>query len=171
MPVKRDKIIAFCDEYLKVKDFEDGCYNGLQVEGRADIKKIVTAVSLSKKLIKEALARQADMIMVHHGYFAKELPSPLRLLGYRRQRLKLLLENDLSLAGYHLPLDAHPLIGNNISLLKMLGVGKPKPLGLGFIGELPKEMDFDKFRKRVEDQLCTHTFAIGEGKRRVKMSM
>lgn len=168
MSVKRDKLIAFCNEYLKVKDFEDGCHNGLQVEGRGDIKKIVTGVSLSQKLIEEALACKADMLLVHHGFFANDIPSPLCLDGYRRERLKLLLVNDLSLAGYHLPLDAHPLIGNNISLIKKLGVAKIKPLDLGFIGELPQGIDFDKFRKRVEEQICTHTIALAAGKKKVK---
>lgn len=168
MFAKRDKIIEFCDEYLKVKDFEDGCFNGLQVEGKEDTSKIVTGVSLSKTLIEKALEKQADMIMVHHGFFKSDVPSPLKITGYRRGRLKMLLENDINLAGYHLPLDAHPLIGNNISLAKMLGLVKNKPFSIGFIGELPKEMDFEKFRKKVEEQLCTHSFVIKAGKKKVK---
>lgn len=168
MSAKRDQIIEFCDEYLKVKDFEDGCFNGLQVEGKEDISKIVTGVSLSKILIEQAMEKRADMIMVHHGFFKSDVPSPLKIIGYRRDRLKLLLENDINLAGYHLPLDAHPLIGNNISLAKMLGLVKNKPFSIGFIGELPKEMDFEKFRKKVEEQLCTHSFVIKAGKKKVK---
>jgi len=168
MPVKRDKIIQFCDEYLKVKDFEDGCFNGLQIEGREDISKIVTGVSLSKALIKKAMEKQADMIMVHHGFFKSDIPAPFRLKGVQKNRVKVLLENDINLAGYHLPLDAHPTIGNNISLAKMLGLVKNKPFSLGFIGELEKEMDFEKFKKKVEEQLCTHSFAIAEGKKKVK---
>jgi len=168
MPVKRDKIIRFCDEYLKIKDFEDGCFNGLQVEGREDVSKIVTGVSVSKALIKKALERHADIIMVHHGFFVGDILSPLRLTGFQKERVKLLLENDMNLAGYHLPLDAHPVIGNNISLCKMLLVKKVKPFDVGFIGELEKEMDFEKFKKKVEVQLCTHSFAIAAGKKKVK---
>ncbi len=168
MPVKRDKIIGFCDEYLKVRDFEDYCHNGLQVEGRADVVKIVTGVSLSRELIKRAMEKQADMIMVHHGIFMRDVPNPLCLAGYMRERLKMLLENDINLAGYHLPLDAHPLIGNNISLCDMLGVKRAKPFDAGFIGELSREMLFDKFNALVEKQLCTHNFAMNAGKKKVK---
>jgi len=168
MSVKRDKIIAFCDNYLKTKDFDDYCHNGLQVEGRADVVKIVTGVSLSRELIKKAMERQADMIMVHHGIFMRDVPNPMRLTGYMRERLRLLLENDINLVGYHLPLDAHPIIGNNISLCKILEVNKAKPFDVGFVGELAREMPFEKFNAFVEKQLCTHNLAIAAGKKKVK---
>lgn len=168
MSAKRDKIIEFCDEYLRIKDFEDKCHNGLQVEGKEDVSKIVAGVSLSKKLIEEALRRQADMIMVHHGYFSGEIAMPFRLAGYRRHRLKMILANDLNIVGYHLPLDAHPVIGNNISLCKKLGIRKAKPFDLGFMGELEKEMPFDRFNAVVEKQLCTHNFAMRCGKKKVR---
>lgn len=168
MPVKRDRIIEFCDDYLKIKDFEDKCFNGLQVEGREEIKKVITGVTLSKKLIEQAIEKKADMIMVHHGFFLNDIPSPFRLRGFWRNRVKMLLESDINLAGYHLPIDAHPLIGNNISLCKMLGVGKSKPFGVGFIGELAKEVPFEKFSALVERQLCTHNFTIAAGKKKVK---
>jgi dinuclear metal center YbgI/SA1388 family protein len=168
MSAKRNKIIEFCNEYLKVKDFEDYCCNGLQIEGVVDIKKIITGVSLSKQLIEAGIERQADMIMVHHGIFINDIPSPLRLTGLSRNRIKLLLENNINLAGYHLPLDAHPVIGNNISLCKLLGVKNVKPLSIGFIGELDKEMSFEKFKKAVEDKLCTQSFVIAAGKKNVK---
>jgi len=168
MSVKRDKLIAFCDEYLKVADFEDKCFNGLQVEGKEDVAKIVTGVSLSKKLIEEALKLQADMIMVHHGFFSSEFPAPLHLTGYRRNRLKMILANDLNVAGYHLPLDAHPVIGDNISLCKKFGVKKTRPFSVGFIGELDREIDFERFRTLVEKQLCTQSFAMAGGKKKVK---
>lgn len=168
MSVKRDKIIGFCADYLKTGDFQDHCHNGLQVEGRADVAKIVTGVSLSRELIKRALERQADMILVHHGIFMRDVPNPLCLRGYMRERLRLLLENDLNLAGYHLPLDAHPVIGNNISLSRLLGLRKIQPLDVGFVGELGKEMPFEQFNALVERQLCTHNFAIAAGKKKVK---
>ncbi|MFA7171633.1 MAG: Nif3-like dinuclear metal center hexameric protein [Candidatus Paceibacterota bacterium] len=168
MSVKRDKIIEFCNEYLKVKDFDDGCFNGLQVEGKEDVSKIVTGVSLSRVLIKRALENQADMIMVHHGFFKSDIPNPFCLKGVQKNRVKALLENDISLVGYHLPLDAHPTIGNNISLMKMFGLTKTKPFSVGFIGELEKEMDFEEFKKKVEVQLCTHSFAMAAGRKKVK---
>jgi dinuclear metal center YbgI/SA1388 family protein len=168
MPAKRDEIIAFCDEYLKVKDFEDKCHNGLQVEGKSEIKKIVTGVSLSRELIQQALDRGADMLLVHHGYFSKGIPSPLQLRGYRKERLKMLLENDLNLAGYHLPLDAHPIIGNNISLCKLLKVTKVKPLYVGFIGELAKPLESEKFCALVDEKLQVRSFSLAAGKPKVK---
>lgn len=168
MSVKRDKIIAFCNEYLKVKNFEDYCFNGLQIEGKSDVSKIITGVSLSKVLVEKAIEKKADIIMVHHGFFKGDVPCPLVLAGFMKNRVKMLLESDMNLAGYHLPLDAHPVIGNNISLCKMLGVKKTKPFDCGFIGELERETDFEKFRKKVEEQLCTHTFALEAGKKKVK---
>lgn len=168
MSAKRDKIIEFCDEYLKVKDFEDGCFNGLQIEGKEDIKSIVTGVSLSQQLIAKAIEVRADMIMVHHGFFKSDIPTPFCLKGVQKNRVKVLLENDINLAGYHLPLDAHPTIGNNISLAKMFGLVRNKPFSVGFIGELEKEMDFEKFKRKIDEQLCTHSFAMNAGKKKVK---
>lgn len=168
MSAKRDKIIEFCDEYLKVKDFEDGCFNGLQIEGKEYIKSIVTGVSLSQQLIAKAIEVRADMIMVHHGFFKSDIPTPFCLKGVQKNRVKVLLENDINLAGYHLPLDAHPTIGNNISLAKMFGLVRNKPFSVGFIGELEKEMDFEKFKRKIDEQLCTHSFAMNAGKKKVK---
>lgn len=168
MPAKRDDIIAFCDRYLKVGDFEDGCHNGLQVEGRERIGRIVTGVSLSRRLIEKAIEREADMLLVHHGFFAIEIPSPLVLTGYRVERLRLLLAHDLNLAGYHLPLDAHPLIGNNISLCRLLGVKKPEPFDIGFMGELVRPMEFERFRALVDEKLETRSFAMEAGREKVK---
>ena len=110
------KIVKYCEDYLKVKDFEDYCINGLQVEGAPKVSKIITGVSLSEKLIKEAIKKQAKMIMVHHGIFGSQISKPPSVKGVIRNRLKLLLENNINLCGFHLPLDAHPVIGNNISL-------------------------------------------------------
>lgn len=168
MAAKRDEIIAFCDDFLKVGEFEDGCHNGLQVEGREKVERIVTGVSLSKRLLEAALERGADMVMVHHGYFPGEVASPLHLTGYRRERLKLLLANDLNLAGYHLPLDAHPVLGNNISLCRLLGVNRVKPLDVGFIGELTRPMELERFAALVDEKLQTRSFVLATGKSKVK---
>lgn len=173
MKVDRDRIIEFCCDYLKAGDFDDYCFNGLQVEGRKEIRKIVTGVSFSRHLIEEAAERKADMIMVHHGIFMSDLQSPFRLGGYMKDRIKLLLENEINLAGYHLPLDAHPVIGNNISLAKILGlennkIFKIESIDAGFIGELERETDFEKFKDEVDQKLCTHSLSIAAGKKRVK---
>ena len=153
MKVERQKIVKFCEDYLKVKDFEDYCVNGLQVEGKDEISKIITGVSLSQKLIQEAINKKADMIMVHHGIFINMIGNPPSVRGVVKNRIKTLLENDINLCGFHLPLDAHSKIGNNISLCKLLEVKKPELVYVGYIGELEKEKDFDLFVKEVNQKL------------------
>ncbi len=168
MKIERQKIIKFCEDYLKVKDFEDYCINGLQVEGKEKISKIITGVSLSQRLIQEAINKKADMIMVHHGIFVNPIGSPPSIKGYTKGRLKMLLENNINLCGFHLPLDAHPEIGNNISLCKLLGVKKAKPFDVGYIGELEKEKDFRKFVSEVNQKLNIDALVIQAGPKKIK---
>lgn len=168
MKVERNKIVKFCEEYLKVKDFEDYCVNGLQVEGKSEVKKIVTGVSISQKLIEQAISKKADMIMVHHGIFINPISSPPRIKGFIKDRLKMLLENDLNLLGFHLPLDAHPEIGNNFSLCKLLGIKNAKPFYVGCIGETDGKINIDDFIKKVENKLDTKTYAIKAGRKLVE---
>src|SRR5680860_818644 len=104
MIMKRDRIVQYLNKYLRVKDFEDGCVNGLQIEGKENVSKIITGVSLSQKLISETISKKAEMLIVHHGFFANAVPSPLQLDGLWRNRIKMILNSDLNLAGYHLPL-------------------------------------------------------------------
>jgi dinuclear metal center YbgI/SA1388 family protein len=168
MPAKRDKIIEYLDKYLKVKDFEDYCNNGLQIEGKENISKIITGVSLSQRLINEAIGKKADMIIVHHGIFLNDVPSPLRLKGLMKNRIKTILENDINLVGYHLPLDAHSIIGNNISLAKLFGVKKCQPIDVGFVGELDRKIDFEKFVDLVNQKLDVKSFILPYGKKKIK---
>jgi len=107
------------DALLKPGEFRDYCPNGLQVEGRDSISTLVTGVTASQALIEAAVARGADAILVHHGYFWRgEDPT---VTGIRRNRLKMLLDHDINLFAYHLPLDAHPQLGNNAQLGLKLG--------------------------------------------------
>ena len=168
MSVKRNKIIEYLNEYLKVDDFEDGCYNGLQIEGKENVSKIVTGVSLSQRLISEAIKKNADMLIVHHGFFADSVPSPLQLRGIMKNRIKMIFDVDLNLAGYHLPLDVHSVIGNNISLAKLFGAKKCQPFDIGFVGELDREIDFDKFVDLVEKKLDVKSFVFPYGKKKIK---
>ena len=92
MQVETSKIVKYCEDYLKVKDFEDYCYNGLQVEGALKIGKIIIGVSLSQKLIETAIKKRAKMIIVHHGIFSNQIESPPQIKGIMKNRLKLLLE-------------------------------------------------------------------------------
>lgn len=169
MQAERDEIIKFCENYLKVNEFEDYCVNGMQVEGRLKVGKIITGVSFSKKLIEIAIKKKADMIIVHHGIFVKQIPSPLQLKGVMKNRLKMLLENDISLLGFHLPLDAHKEIGNNASLCKLLGVKKLKPFYVGYYGELIKEKNFNEFAQEVGKKLKTKIYKINAGPKKSKI--
>ncbi len=173
MTIKRDKIVKYVSEYLKADTFKDYCLNGLQVEGADDIKKIVVGVSISEKLIKAAIKEKAQMIMVHHGFFSGNIGDPPQITGFMRDRIKLLLENDINLCGYHLPLDAHPQIGNNISLLKMLGlkrvdvISSPSYGDIGYVGEYARAVDFSEFTKKVKQKINKKIFMI-DGKKKVK---
>jgi dinuclear metal center YbgI/SA1388 family protein len=113
----RKEILSFLDNFLDIHTFTDKSPNGLQVIGKDTIERIALGVSLSQELIEKSIASSADMIIVHHGLFWGESKIDNPLL---RKRLKLLLDKDMNLAAYHLPLDAHKEIGNNISLCKIL---------------------------------------------------
>lgn len=113
------ELTARLDAVLEASRFKDYCPNGLQVEGRSEVGSVLCGVTASQALIDLAVAGGYDAVFVHHGYFWKGEDG--RINGIRRQRLKSLLANDISLLAYHLPLDAHPQYGNNAQLGKMMG--------------------------------------------------
>jgi len=113
-------ITEFCDDYLSAASFQDYCPNGLQVDGGAAINHIVTGVTASEALIDAAIKIGADAILVHHGYFWKGEPAPIT--GMKGKRIRKLMQHGISLIAYHLPLDAHPEIGNNAILARDLGL-------------------------------------------------
>ncbi|MFC3531877.1 Nif3-like dinuclear metal center hexameric protein [Vogesella facilis] len=114
------QLVLALNQKLEPWRFKDYAPNGLQIEGRAQVQRIVTGVTASQALLDEAVRLRADAILVHHGYFWKSEPAPLT--GIKRQRIATLLQNDISLLAYHLPLDAHPELGNNAQLAKKLGL-------------------------------------------------
>src|SRR5450756_3204915 len=118
--MQREELNRYLDGLLEVSRFRDYCPNGLQVEGRGEIRRIVSGVTASLDLIQAALTDGADAILVHHGYFWKG-DDPC-LTGTRRARIGLLVAHELSLLAYHLPLDAHAELGNNAQLGKRLGL-------------------------------------------------
>ena len=164
----RDEIVKFCSDYLSVKDFEDYCHNGLQVEGAAKVTKIVCGVSWSKKLVQHAIDTKAEMVLVHHGLFGDMLGKPPVIDGYMKGRLVQLLTHDISLVGFHLPLDAHPTIGNNASLCKLLGVKQLEKYDVGFVGNLTKAVTLEAFVADVNKKLNTDSIVIDGGKKQVK---
>ena len=145
------------NELLRPQDFQDYCPNGLQVEGRESVSTLVTGVTASQALLDAALEKGADAILVHHGYFWKgEEPT---VTGIRKSRLKTLLDNNLSLFAYHLPLDAHPELGNNAQLGEKLGFRTAGDLDpyrksrVGVWGELEKPCSGDDLVARITTAL------------------
>ncbi|WP_227686362.1 Nif3-like dinuclear metal center hexameric protein [Psychrobacter sp. NG27] len=116
--ISTQALTQFCDDYLSASAFKDYAPNGLQVDGGRPIQRIVTGVTACEALIDAAIADNADVIMVHHGYFWKGEPAPLT--GMKGQRVRKLMQHGISMIGYHLPLDAHPVVGNNAMLAEML---------------------------------------------------
>lgn len=142
---------------LNTHAIKDYCPNGLQVEGKAEIHKIVTGVTASQALIDAAIAAKADAILVHHGYFWKGESEPVR--GIKRNRLKALLSHDINLYAYHLPLDIAPELGNNAQLAALLGIEQLMPLGVGnalsipMWGELSEPLTGVQLSARLNERL------------------
>ncbi len=133
--IDRKELQRALDQMLQPERFKDYCPNGLQVEGRSQIQKIVSGVTASQALIDAAIAEGADAIFVHHGLFWRGHDG--RVTGWMRQRLGRLLQHDINLFAYHLPLDAHPEWGNNAQLALKLGLQATGRFGdqdLGCVG-------------------------------------
>ena len=133
--VTRDALARYLGEMLSVTQYKDYCPNGLQVEGRAAIGRIVSGVTASLALIEAALDLKADALLVHHGYFWRG--EDARVTGIRQRRLKQLLTHDVNLFAYHLPLDSHPQLGNNAQLARKLELEPHGRFGdndIGWIG-------------------------------------
>ena len=162
-------LCAWLDDTLGAQAFQDYCPNGLQVEGKSSIKHIIAGVTASDALIQHAIERRADAILVHHGWFWKgEDP---RVRGQKKKRLSALLAHDINLIAYHLPLDAHPVLGNNAQLAAKLGLvpalhpdGKPKTTGasgLVWLGSAPGVTHLGELNQQIEKQLGRRPLAIG----------
>ena len=112
------EILAWCDDILQTAQFKDYAPNGLQVEGAEKIEKIVAAVTASRAAVEYAAQQGAQLLLVHHGMFWKS--EPATITGWKKQRIATLLHHNINMAGYHLPLDAHPELGNNAQLAKLM---------------------------------------------------
>ncbi|MCZ7563051.1 MAG: Nif3-like dinuclear metal center hexameric protein [Burkholderiales bacterium] len=165
----RDELARYLDRTLDVARVADYCPNGLQVEGREEIRTIVTGVTASIALIEAALAAGADALLVHHGYFWRgEDP---RLVGTRRRRIALLLANELSLFAYHLPLDLHAEFGNNVQLAAHLGIvaeGRAGEAELVAYGVLRRPDTLERFGALVAERLGRAPLVIGDPARRIE---
>jgi dinuclear metal center YbgI/SA1388 family protein len=126
MSVSNNQLLKFLNALLKPEKIKDYCPNGLQVQGKNNITKLVTGVTASQALIDQAVSINADAILVHHGYFWKG--EKQCITGMKRNRIRSLLQHDINLYAYHLPLDIHPTLGNNAQLAKLLGIEDVSPL-------------------------------------------
>lgn len=165
----REELRTHLDELLDAGRFRDYCPNGLQVEGRERITRVVCGVTASQALIDAAIAGGADALLVHHGWFWKNEDG--RITGFRRRRMASLLAHDISLFAYHLPLDAHPTLGNNAQLAAHLGwrvEGRFGEQDIGFHG-VPSAPTFaGELAQAVERGLGRAPLLIGEPARSVR---
>lgn len=165
--VELSQLVSWCNNTLNVSAFKDYCPNGLQVEGKPQIHKIVTAVTASQAAIDAAIAEQADALLVHHGYFWKGEAYPLT--GMKGARIKTLMQHDISLIAYHLPLDAHPTLGNNAALADLLGIqitGGLDPnerFPIGNIGELSHPLSAAQLTQLLSETLQRPAQHMGHG--------
>lgn len=161
--MKIKELLDYTGQLLQVARFRDYCPNGLQVEGKSDVFKIVTGVTASMALIEAAIAAEADMVIVHHGYFWKN--EDARVIGMKRARLKRLLDSDMNLVAYHLPLDAHQSLGNNVQLALQLGIEIDAwhgEQGILASGSLKKPQSLSDFANTVSIQLGRTPMVIGD---------
>ena len=151
---------------LRSDSITDYCPNGLQVQGRQNVQKVITGVTASLGLIEQAIAHNADTIIVHHGYFWKG--ENQTICHMKQQRIKALLAHDINLYAYHLPLDVHPTLGNNAQLAARLGIINvcsldTKPEGVLMRGEFPQGISATELVARVEQALNRKPIVLGSG--------
>lgn len=151
---------------LEISRFRDYSPNGVQVEGRAEISRIATGVTASQRLLEAATAWGADAILVHHGYFWRN--EDATVTGIKKRRIAHLLQHDVSLLAYHLPLDAHPELGNNAQLAQRLGLlpqGRFGEQEIAWHGVLQQRQTLSQFAAHISNSLQRPPLVIGDGKR------
>ena len=172
MTISRDALIGELEQLLQPGQIKDYCPNGLQVEGRSAIRKVVTGVTASQALIDAAVESGADALLVHHGFFWKG-ENPV-VKGMKRKRLQALLANDINLLAYHLPLDIHPELGNNAQLAALLDITGMQGLEPGNSRSVPVRGEFAEpvtvadLAARIEQQLARAPLVCGDANREIK---
>jgi len=157
MAIALSTLVEEADRFLNAARIADYCPNGLQVEGRPQVRRIVSGVTASQALLDAAVEAEADVVLVHHGYFWKG--EDARVTGMKRRRLQTLLGHDISLLAYHLPLDLHPEVGNNVQLARQLEItvegslDPENPKVVGLLGSLAEPMTARDFARRVQEAL------------------
>ncbi|WP_110685250.1 Nif3-like dinuclear metal center hexameric protein [Salinicola aestuarinus] len=155
--ISRETLTEAIDAELNVSAFKDYTVNGLQIEGSETVTRVLSGVTACQALLDEAVAWQADAVLVHHGYFWKN--EPVAITGMKQRRVSTLLKNGINLWAYHLPLDAHVTMGNNACLGRRLGLQAERCLdgelgkGLLWFGRPEEPLDSDMLASRVESTL------------------
>lgn len=163
MTIKRDELVKYLDDYLRVDEIKDASQNGLQVDGPLEVRKAAFAVDGCQAAFEQAAAQGAQLLIVHHGMFWDD---PVLLVGPAYRRAKTLIEGACGLYGVHLPLDLHPEVGNNAELVRLLGLQNPRPFGdyhgvdVGIGGEFDSPLPLETLVERL-------TAATGEPPARV----
>lgn len=158
---------SYTNNLLDIQRFRDYAPNGLQVEGKAEVKTIVTGVTASQRLLDAAVEAGADAVIVHHGYFWKNESPVIR--GMKKRRIMTLLKHNISLFGYHLPLDAHPELGNNARLGALLGISNEGVMderelqSVGNTGTLSDALSLEAFGERVGQVLERKPLLVSGG--------
>jgi len=161
------EVIAYLDELLEIGDFQDYGPNGLQVPGSGELSVVVTGVSAHRELFEHAATLGAQLVVAHHGLFWDFHPRAITTA--MKERLRILFDNDIALAGYHLPLDAHPEVGNNALICAALGLERSEPFGehrgraVGFVGRSGDGIPFEELRSRCVAAFGQEPFTWDEG--------
>lgn len=167
MSVTRHELHRYLQDLLVPETFRDYAPNGLQIEGKETIQRLVTGVSANQALIDQAIEWKADAILVHHGFFWEK--EPRTLTGYRGQRIRSLIKADINLYAYHLPLDAHAHYGNNVEILRVAGAqvmntfGEDRP-PIAWQGRFPTPTPRTLVLQRLESELGQAPIAFLHGK-------
>lgn len=170
MELKR--MVDYLDRVLKVAEFKDDSHNGLQVENSGKVRRVCVGVDASLAFFKRAAERKADLAVCHHGLSWGDSLKRITDLNYRR--VKFLMDHDMALYACHLPLDAHPVLGNNARICKGFGLRRLKPFGvyhgvpLGFSGVLPRPVAYGDFKKQAHRLFGNTVCTLDFGKRRVR---
>ncbi|SCY80984.1 dinuclear metal center protein, YbgI/SA1388 family [Nitrosospira sp. Nl5] len=168
--MRLNELEIYLNQLLNVAHFCDYCPNGLQVEGKNQVRLLVSGVTASFDLLQAAVAAGADAVLVHHGYFWRG--EDQCLISMKRRRIALLMAHDISLLAYHLPLDAHPELGNNAQLARKLGfieTARFGPQNIATHGTLPSQVSTLKdLRVNIERVLLRKPLVIGDDERLVR---
>ncbi len=165
-------LAAYIDDLLEADRFADYCPNGLQVEGRPQVRHLISGVTASLAFLDAAIEAGADAVLVHHGFFWRG--EDARVIGMKQRRLRRLLEAQVSLLAYHLPLDAHPLYGNNAQLAERLGFtiegrfGDPRAGAIGMYGTPARPLSGEALAAHIEASLERTPLHVAGGNAQVR---